>query len=156
MESLTWRQEAILAGILRDQRAIAAAGWHAGDNLPAQQRGRCRMAFRRAAEGLVPMNMATWLGCVPSPSERVGLARDCERLEKMGLLERHNLCGGTRTTHLRLTAAGRKMAEGILGTEEPIATNGPLDIGDLELMPIEWPPESAAEAPVETDAPAAP
>ena len=160
MESLTWRQEAILAGILRDQRAIAAAGWHAGDNLPPQQRGRLRVAFRRASEGLVAMNLASWLGFVPSPSDRVGLARDCQRLAALGLLERHNLTGGGRTTHLRLTEAGRKMAEGILGAEEPpIATDKagePLDIADLELMPIEWPPEPAAEAPVETDAPAAP
>jgi hypothetical protein len=148
-DGLSWRQEAILAGILRDQRAIAAAGWHAGDNLPPQQRGRHRMAFRRASEGLVAMNLASWLGYVPTPSDRVGLARDCQRLADMGLLERHNLAGGARTTHLRLTEAGRKVAEGILGAEEPpIATGEPLDLADLDL--------SSLVLPEETDAPATP
>jgi hypothetical protein len=107
------------------------------------------MAFRRASEGLVAMNLASWLGYVPTPSDRVGLARDCQRLADMGLLERHNLAGGARTTHLRLTEAGRKVAEGILGAEEPpIATGEPLDLADLDL--------SSLVLPEETDAPATP
>lgn len=153
MESLNWRQEAILAGVLRDERAIAATGWHAGDHLPAQQRGRQRLAFKRAAEGLVAMNMSSWLGYVPSASDRVSLARDCHRLAAMGLLERHNLAGGARTTHLRLTEVGRKMAEGILGAEEPpIDTNQPLDLAELDFSTLVLPEETLSEA----DAPTAP
>ena len=140
VKSLTWRQEAILAGILGDQRSIAAAGWRSGDRLPPQQRGRQRLAFRRAANGFIALDFESWLGFSPSASDRVGLARDCQRLAGMGLLERHNLTGGGRTTHLRLTDAGGKVAEGLLAkeaAEEPcIAAGEPLDIADLDMSSL--------------------
>ena len=145
---LTWRQKAVLAGILRDQRAIAAQDYHGGDNLPYMQRGTFRLRIRRAEAGYVPISVESWLGAPPTPSDVVMFCREHQRLEKMGLLERHNLTGGRRTTHLRLTEAGMRIAEGLLAEEEPIDAGEPIDLADLDL--------SSLVAELEADAPAAP
>jgi hypothetical protein len=154
--NLTWRQKTILAGVLRDQRAIAAMDYHGGDNLPYMVKGNYRLRIHRAQAGYVPIDVENWLGAPPTNSETVMFHREYGRLEKMGLLERHNWAGGRRTTHLRLTEEGAKIAEGLLAEESPMATNEPLDIGDLELMPIDWPLEPETQTTAQTDATAAP
>jgi DNA-binding MarR family transcriptional regulator len=60
------------------------------------------------------------------------------RLEGLGLLERHNLHGGSRTTHLKLTAEGERLARELLG-EDAATGSGTLKLEDLEFLPIEWP-----------------
>lgn len=146
--NLTWRQKAVLAGILREQRAIAAQDYHGGDNLPYMQRGNYRLRIRRAEAGYVPVSVEAWLGAPPTPSDVVMFCREHQRLEKMGLIERHSMSGGRRTTHLRLTEAGLRVAEGLLAEEDAIDTGEPLDLADLDL--------SSLVAELETDAPATP
>ena len=146
---LNWRQKTVLAGVLRDQRTIAAQDYHGGDNLPYMVKGNYRLRIRRAKEGYVPVNISGWLGVPLTNSETVMFCREHERLERMGLLERCNLAGGTRTTHLRLTDEGKRIAEGFLAKE---AEEAPIDTSDLDLMPIDWSELAVAE----TDATTAP
>ncbi len=146
--NLTWRQETVLAGVLRDQRAIAAQDFHGGDNLAYMPKGNYRLRIRRAQAGYVPINLQGWLSAPPSNSESVMFHRTHIKLERMGLLERHNLGGGTRTTHLRLTEEGMRIAEGLLAEEAPIDTGEQFDLADLDM--------SSLMLPEETDAPTAP
>ena len=141
---LTGRQRAILVGVLADQRHLAALPVGADMGLSRDQLGRRRMIVRDAQAGLVPMNLAGWLGHVPSNSECVLCHREYLRLEGMGLLERHNQRGGRRTSHLRLTPAGRWVAEGLLAEESTVAideTVEPLDIADLDMSSLVGPLE---------------
>ncbi|MFB3894075.1 MAG: hypothetical protein ACE15C_18870 [Phycisphaerae bacterium] len=134
--NLTWRHKAVLIGVLRDQQAIAAQDFHGGDNMPYMQRGNYRLRIRRAQAGYVPVNVEAWLGGPPSNSETVMFHRAQVQLAAMGLIERHSMAGGRRTTHLRLTDAGLRVAEGLLAEECPIDTGEPLDMADLDLSSL--------------------
>jgi len=141
---LTARQQAILVGVLADQRHLSAVPVGADMGMSRDQLGRRRIIVRDAQAGLVPMNLAGWLGHVPTNSECVLCHREYLRLEGMGLLERHNQRGGRRTSHLRLTPAGRWVAEGLLAEESTVATDEtvePLDIADLDMSSLVAPPE---------------
>lgn len=136
---LTGRQRSILVGVLADQQHLASLPVGADAGLSRDQLGRRRIIVRDAQAGLVPMNLAGWLGHVPSNSECVLCHREYMRLEGMGLLERHNLRGGRRTSHLRLTPAGRWVAESLLAEETSIATDErpePFDIDNLDMSSI--------------------
>lgn len=133
--NLSWRHKAILAGILHDQRAIAAQDYHAGDNLPYMAKGNYRLRIQHARDGYVSANLEGWLGVPATNSETVMFHRAQVQLARMGLIERHNLAGARRTTHLRLTEDGMHVAEGLL-PEDPIATGEPLDMADLDLSSL--------------------
>jgi hypothetical protein len=139
---LTGRQRAILTGILADQQRLSALPVGANVGLSRDQLGRRRMIVRDAQAGLVPMNLADWLGHVPSNSDCVLCHREYLRLEGMGLLERHNQRGGRRTSHLRLTPAGRWVAEALLGEESPAENAGEkFNIDDLDMSSLVGPLE---------------
>jgi DNA-binding HxlR family transcriptional regulator len=116
--NLTARQRLILAAVLADCRLLAE-GAGAADlaSMPSARRGRFVLAVARARRGLVRPNVDSWLGRTPTASERVLFSRDYRRLEAMGLLERVNERNGRRTTHLRLTEAGRRLAERLLSPD---------------------------------------
>jgi hypothetical protein len=140
---LNERQQVILMGILHDQKRLAGLPWGGEVGVSRDALGRHRLRIRYAREGLVPMNLADWIGHAPTNSECVLFHREYARLEDMGLIVRHNPYGGRRTSHLRLTEAGRVLAEHLLvedlGTEGD--TNGQaIDWSNVELMPIELPP----------------
>ena len=149
---LNERQRLIPAGVLKDHRALINMPTGRDVGLSGDALGRRRLVVRDAQAGLVPMNLAGWIGHTPTPSECVLFHREYARLEGMGLLERHNLRGGTRTSHLRLTSAGRWVAEGLLAEEAPIDTGEPLDLANLDWSSLGLPAEAAAK----TDAPIAP
>jgi len=142
--NLTWRQKAALLGILQDERTIAAQDYHGGDSLEYMQRGNYRLKIKRAKAGYVPINLAGWLGFPPSNGDVVMFCRAHERLERMGLIERVSMSGGRRTTHLKLTVAGRGMAEQLLAEEYGLDGDSTIDWANAEFMPIEMPPETAA------------
>lgn len=139
------RQRQILLGVLEDRQRLAAMD-PAQPGIPyGPARGAHRLRVRRAREGLVPMNLAGWIGRDPTNSDRVLFHRACVRLEGMGLLLRCNPAGGRRTTHLKLTAAGQSLARRLLD-EESDAPNQTYEAWDidwahLDLLPIEIPPE---------------
>ncbi len=113
--NLTARQRLILAAVLADGRLLAE-GAGAADlaSMPSAKRGRFVLAVARARRGLVRPDPERWLGRTPTAGERVLFSRDYRRLEAMGLLERVNERHGRRTTHLRLTEAGTRLAEALL------------------------------------------
>jgi len=138
------RQRIILTGVLADQRRIANQDVGQFDGMSRQQRGRHRLRIAEARAGLVPIDLAGWLGREPTNSERVMFHREYGRLEARGLIERCNLHGGhrgRRTTHLRLTSAGRRLAEDLLASVDGgEAADPPIDLDDIEFLPIELPP----------------
>jgi hypothetical protein len=140
---LNERQRLILMGVLQARQRMAAS--RRGD-VPAMSRDRLvrrRLRTRRALAGMVPMALWDWLGRAPSGSERVLCHREYRRLEAMGLLTRCNPSGGSRTTHLKLTRAGRIEAARLLAGEYGQDGGGmEIDLSGLELASIDLPSES--------------
>jgi hypothetical protein len=142
---LNERQRLILAGVLKDQRGLINLPVGGDVGLSRDHLGRRRIIVRDAQAGLVPMNLGGWLGHVPSNSECVLFHREYLRLEGMGLLERHNLHGGRRTSHLKLMPAGRRIAAQMLAEEDGRDAGDideTIDWSSVEFLPIEMPPET--------------
>lgn len=139
------RAETILLGVYEDRQRLADMDMHAADRQSARLKGQHRLDIIRAREGLVPLDLAGWLGREPTPSERVMLHHEQVRLESLGLLERHNLCGGRRTTHLKLTAEGERLAREWLGADEA-AEVGKINLDEIEFLPIQLPDENGKES----------
>ena len=137
--NLNERQRIILLGVLEDQRHLVDMPTDVGSRI---DRGRQRIIARNAQAGLVPMNLAGWLGRAPTNSEHVLFHREYLRLEDMGLIERCNLTGGRRTTHLRLTPDGQCMAEELLAEEYGPDIDDGIDWTNVEFETIEMPLES--------------
>jgi hypothetical protein len=144
------RRRKVLTGVLRDRRRLAGMPWDGPAGVARGELGRRRLCVRRARDGLVPMNLAGWIGHAPSDSERVLFHREHLRLEGMGLIERHNLHGGRRTTHLRLTPAGRRLAEELLAEDTAeldadVEDDGErLDLEEWDFSDVDWPSDAAA------------
>jgi len=136
------RQRVILTGVLADQRRIANQDVAQFDGLPRQQRGRYRLRVAEAQAGMVPIDLGGWLGREPTNSDRVMFHREYGRLERLGLIERCNLHGGRRTTHLRLTDMGRQVAADLLAEFEGDDDDPPIDLSAIEFIPIEVPHDS--------------
>jgi hypothetical protein len=136
--NLGHRAETVLVGVYKNRERLVAMDIHAADHWPAQQRGAYRQVIQNAQGGLVRMNLAGWLDREPTPSDRVMFHHEFIRLEGLGLLERHNIHGGSRTTHLKLTAEGERLARELLD-EDAANEVGNLKLEDLKFLPIEWP-----------------
>jgi len=134
--TMTQRQRTVLLGVFQDQRRLADTPTDIGSRL---DRGRQRITVRNAQNGLVPMNLAGWLGRAPTNSDHVLFHREYLRLEGMGLIERISLTGGRRTTHLRLTPAGRRMAEALWAEQYGTEADEDIDWSNVEFEPIELP-----------------
>jgi hypothetical protein len=141
---LNERQRLILAGVLKDHRGLINMPTSRDVGLSGDRLGRRRLVVRDAQAGYIPMNLSAWVGHAPSNSECVLYCREYARLEGMGLVERHNLRGGRRTSHLKLTSAGRWVAENLLAEEAPIDTGEPLDLADLDMSSLVLPEETDA------------
>lgn len=137
---LTQRQRTVLLGVLEDQRRLADMPTDVGSRL---DRGRQCITVRNAQNGLVPMNLPGWLGRAPTNSDHVLFHREYLRLEGMGLIERVSLTGGRRTTHLRLTPVGRRMAEALWAEEYGPDADDDIDWSNVEFEPIELPVDAS-------------
>ena len=137
------RQRRILLGVFQDQRRLAGADWN-GCGMSRDALGRHRLRVRQARQGMAPMALEEWLGRPATNSDRVLCHRACVQLEGMGLLVRCNPYGGRRTTHLKLTSAGRRVAEKLLAEEygRDDAIDETIDWSNVEFLPIELPPET--------------
>jgi len=130
------KQRRILVGVLRDRQRLANTPAPFPEGMSRRAVGSERLKARMARDGLVPMNLGGWIGHLPTASETVMYCREYQRLEGLGLIERHNSYGGHRTSHLRLTEAGEQVAQVLLAEE---------DLPDehwrnMRLLPIELPP----------------
>ncbi len=139
---LTPRQRLVLIGVLQDQRRLAEGLYGDSAGLSREAWGRHRLRAMQARDGLVPMALADWIGHAPTNSEHVLYHREYARLEDRGLLVRCNPFGGRRTTHLKLTPAGRRVAEDLLAEELGSEDEEVTDWATVELLPIELPPEA--------------
>jgi len=142
---LNERQRLILMGVLHDQQRLASLPWSGDVGVPRDILGRYRLRIRHAREGLVPMDLADWIGRAPTNSECVLFHREYARLEDLGLIQRHNLHGGRRTSHLKLTEGGRALAERLLAEElgmDGHADGQAIDWSAVELLPIDLPQET--------------
>jgi len=137
------KQRLILMGVLRDQKRLADMD-PAGCGIPhGLALGAHRLRIRKAQAGLVPMNLGGWIGHSPTNSECVLFHREYARLEGMGLLVRRNTYGGRRTSHLKLTPAGRRVAEQLLAEEDALnGTDQTIDWSKVEFLPMQMPAEA--------------
>ena len=136
LTSLTWRQKSILLGVIRDQRRLAALPWGDGHGMSRDALGRHRLRIQYAKEGLVPMSLESWLGHPPSNSDRVLCCRERQRLEDMGLLERHNPFGRSkRTAYVKLTRDGTEIAKRLMLEEYGVDIDNPVKFDELD---IDW------------------
>jgi hypothetical protein len=168
---LNERQQIVVCGVLRDRDYLAAqsCAWDCG--LSRQALGVRRIEVSNAQAGLVPINLHGWIGRQPTASEFVLFHREYVRLASMGLIERISRYSSRRTTHLKLTAAGERVAARLLaedggadreqpderaGGQEPSANTDhdeaadqfePIDLNTLDWSTLELPPETAS-APV--------
>ena len=144
--SLTQRQRTVLLGVLEDVQQFAnlSADAHAASRLDL---GRRRVLAQNARAGVVPMNLDGWLGRPPTNSERVVYHREYGRLEHMGLIQRLYLGGGRRTTHLKLTPTGRRVAEDLLAAEYGPDVDEDIDWSNVEFTPVEMPGEDGPALP---------
>jgi hypothetical protein len=84
------------------------------------------------------MNLRGWLGHRPTPSEAMAYCYVYGRLERLGLVEKHKVYGGRRTTHLGLTEDGEIVARQLLAGREPrLPLLGNPD--GVVFQPLEWP-----------------
>jgi len=111
------RQRVVLVNIFLDRDRLAGLPCGSDCGLPRLALGGRRIAVQNAKAGIVPLDVHRWLGRPPTPSEQVLFHREYLKLEGMGLVRRINLRGGRRTTHLRLTALGERVAERLLAEE---------------------------------------
>ena len=139
------RAETILLGVYEDRERLAGRDAHAADHQPFRQKCLYRLDLANARQGLVPLDLEGWLGHVPTSSERVMFHHEGVRLEGLGLLKRHNLRGGRRTTHLRLTAEGERLAREMLG-ENAAAEVGALNLDEIKFLPINLPGKNGKES----------
>jgi len=144
------RQRLILLGVLKDQHALMNMPIGTEYGYSRDQVGRRRLAMRDAQTGYIPMNLSVWLGHAVTNSDAVLAHREYARMEAMGLLHRHNLRGGTRTSHLKLTALGKRAAEAILAEEPPIATSQDLQPLEDGVLDLDWSGIEMLEAPATT------
>lgn len=133
-------------GVHQDQQRLAAMPRAELHSMSRGELGRHRLRVHLARQGMAPMALENWLGHAPTNSDRVLCHHACVQLEGMGLLLRCNPSGGRRTTHLKLTPAGRLAAEQLLAEEYGLAGDGSneaIDWSNVEFMPVEIPPEDA-------------
>jgi hypothetical protein len=105
--NLTDQQRRIIVGIAADlEHYRRLKRWK------HRQRPIDRGRIIDAEFGLVQCQPGRWLEQSLTASDSVSVSRDYRRLETAGLIERHFNGFSTRqTTHLSLTAAGKKLAK---------------------------------------------
>lgn len=137
------RQRVILLGVLTDQQRLASMPPGSSRAMSRQQLGRYRIIIREAQQGMVRINLPGWLGRRPTNSECVLFHREYARLEDRGLIERCSYWGGRRTTHLKLTPSGRRIAEQFLAEEYGLdGGDQAIDWATVEFEPLEMPVDS--------------
>jgi hypothetical protein len=131
---LTPHMQEILRVVLLEARRLEAIGDRPPDGMDREE-WRDLWWQRRDYDAYgVPHDLARWLGHAPTPSESAVFSRALRNMEAMGLVARINRWGGTKTTHVQLTDAGRALAEQMAAEQEAALA------AMLEGMTIELPP----------------
>ena len=116
--TLTLHMQEILAVVLAESRRLEAVEDRPPAGMDCERwRELCRERQEYQAFG-VRHDLAQWLGHPASPSESAVFSRALRNMEAMGLVLRVNRWGGSKTTHVRLTASGRAEAERLAKEQE--------------------------------------
>jgi len=116
--TLTPHMQEILAVVLAESRRLEAVPDHPP---PGMDREEWRDLWRERQEYQafgVRHDLARWLGHAATASESAVFSRALWNMEAMGLVLRVNRWGGSKTTHVRLTASGRAEAERLVREQE--------------------------------------
>jgi hypothetical protein len=110
------REQFVLANVLADKRHYSAQEVTAfgGDRFA---RARHNRIVNEARQGIVPLDPSRWLGRPPTASEATLFCRSYAALERRGFVARLAGMGG-RTTHLKLTPEGERIAAELLNPTE--------------------------------------
>jgi hypothetical protein len=116
--TLTPHMQEILAVVLAESQRLEAIEDRPPAGMDSERwRELCRDRQEYQAFG-VRHDLAQWLGHPASPSESAVFSRALRNMEAMGLVLRVNRWGGSRTTHVQLTADGRAEAERLAKEQE--------------------------------------
>jgi hypothetical protein len=116
--TLTPHMQEILAVVLAESRRLEAVEDRPPAGMDSERwRELCRERQEYQAFG-VRHDLAQWLGHPASPSESAVFSRALRNMEAMGLVLRVNRWGGSRTTHVQMTAGGRAEAERLAKEQE--------------------------------------
>lgn len=116
--TLTPHMQEILTVVLAESRRLEAVPDRPP---PGMDREEWRDLWREHKEHEqfgVHHDLARWLGHPASPSDSAVFSRALRNMEAMGLVLRVNRWGGSKTTHVRLTATGRAEAERLACQQE--------------------------------------
>ena len=144
--TLTPHMQEILAVVLAVSRRLEAVPDRPP---PGTDREEWRDLWRERQEYQafgVRHDLARWLGHAPTASDSAVFSRALRNMEAMGLVVRANRWGGSKTTHVRLTASGRAEAERLV-LEQEAALERLLAGAVLYLDDV---PEAAQQAPGDT------
>jgi len=107
-------RDVILTGAYLDTQVLGtvhvACTWRSERTIARAQAGADEVRRRG-----VPLAYRRWLGRNPTSAERRALSRALIRLEAEGYLVRR---GRRRTSHVKLTSAGERLAQAIFGTPD--------------------------------------
>ena len=109
-----------------------------GQRESRSQRERQLQQVRAAWDGLARVNLWRWLGRTVTGSDRVLCHRELLRLEAAGFLKRYTGRSGRRTTHVKLTTNGLRVARRLLAQQNDTADE-PFDVEDIPMLPLDWP-----------------
>lgn len=109
---LSKHMQTILLALLAESKRIAAIMNRPQPVDVSREPRAAQVRQKRTFEHFgVPHDLARWLGHVPTAAESAVFSRTLRSMEMAGLVERISRWGGTRTTHVCLTARGRAEAE---------------------------------------------
>jgi hypothetical protein len=105
-------EKLILAGAVSDLKTLKAGKPIAGSNRTAGYYRLSQAVADAREQSLVRLDISRWLRHTPeTAAERMAISRAYGSLEKKGFVERSAVSmAAERTTHLVVTAAGRKLA----------------------------------------------
>ena len=139
--ALTPHMETILTAVLHDIRRIEAVPDRPPPGMDRDTwRTLCQEKQELSLHG-VRYDLARWIGCPPTRSDSAVFSRALRRMEDLGLLVRVNCWGGRRTTHVRLTLAGKRRADCLLSKPDVKAAQELPDVAETETEdtePVDW------------------
>lgn len=119
---LTKNVRFLLSAIWRDTLDILSRPMPSEGQVSRKEFTRLRVKKEALATLGVRWDIAAWLGRSVTHRETSSLARTAQSMEGAGLLWRNSRLGGNRTTHVRLTPEGRRLALELTVQKSPVAT----------------------------------
>ena len=139
--ALTPHMRTILTAVLADIHRLEAVPDRPPPGMSREDWRHARRERQELDRFGVRHDLARWLGYPPSPSDSAVFSRTLRRMEDKSLLLRVSRWGGRRTTHVRLTPAGKRRAEDLLSKPDFEAAQESPDVAETETEdtePVDW------------------